>query len=260
LGVLRIGTRHPVSGAVRESSNAVKNLRASTRLNLALVALVAFTGCGGESEGGSTGVVSTGISASKTLGDVTTAEATDGCGHMKDGIEARYQQPSARTGLCTLLGVTLGSTESACTNLRDSCLKGDTADAGTAENVSVTDIDPAGNFECSGTNIDSWHGCTATVGELETCLNDTLDALDALLNAYTCKDVSTLPADSSVDCSPPPRNAADGNIAIDPATGQPYPDHSAECAASSDGLATPATPASCQALQHKCPTIELFGE
>lgn len=232
----------------------MNNLKVIFSLNLALVT---FAGCGGESQGGSTGVVSTGLSVSKPLSDVTTAEATQGCGHMKDAIEARFQQPSAKTGLCTLLAASFSNTESACTSVRDSCVKGDTGSAGTSSDTSLASLDPATGLDCTGTNLDSWQGCSATVGELESCLNDTLDAIFTLLNTYSCKDVSTANTDPSVDCSPPPLDPQ-GNVAIDPQTGKPYPDHRADCNASSATLSPP-TPASCQALQTKCPNLALFG-
>jgi hypothetical protein len=230
----------------------MKNLTATAPLTLALLVLA---GCGGESQGGSIGTVSTGISASKALGDVTTAEATEGCTHLQDAIETRFQQPSSKTGLCTLLGLSLSSTEAACTSLRDSCVKGDTGTATTSDDVSLDAFDPGQQLQCSGTNIDDWHGCTATVGEMETCINDMLEGLDALLNSYTCKDAGTSPPNSSEDCLPPARDA-NGNIAIDPATGQPYVDH---CSASFEETSPP-PPASCRALQVKCPNLDLFGE
>jgi hypothetical protein len=121
--------------------------------------------------------------------------------------------------------------------------------------VSLDAFDPGQQFECSGTNIDDWQGCTATVGEMETCINDMLDGLDALLNAYTCKEANTLPLDSSLDCTPPPLDER-GNIAIDPSTGQPYVDH---CSASFEETSPP-PPASCQALQTKCPNLNNIGE
>jgi hypothetical protein len=222
----------------------MKNLEATATL---ICSLLALAGCG-DSKGESSGEVSSEISTSKALMEVSTEEATSGCEHLKGAVEARFDRASARSGLCTLFAVALSSSESACTTLRDSCLKGDPGDGASAAGSPLAD--PAQDFQCGG-----WQGCTATVGELETCLGDVLDAFDAVLNAYTCQDASTLQVNSGA--CPPPRNA-DGSIAIDPGTGQPYVNDSADCSASPPDL-TPPTPTSCQVLLTQCPTLKLFG-
>jgi hypothetical protein len=117
-------------------------------------------------------------------------------------------------------------------------------------------MDPGQEFECSDASVDGWQGCSGTVGEMEACLNDMLHAFDTLLNRYTCKDASQ--PTYTEDCAPPPLQP-NGMIAINPETGQPYEDHRSDCEAANASLMSPVTPKSCEALQTKCPQLEMFG-
>jgi hypothetical protein len=226
----------------------MKSLKAATTVSLTLLAL---THCGGSTQD-DTGTVSSGISSSKALSAVTTQEATRGCAQMKDAVEARFSRASVKTGLCTMSALLLSSSESSCSSARDACLNG-SADSGDAPAVN-----PAPDFECQGTNIDSWQGCSATVGQLETCLNEMLDAAEATLMSYSCADAGQQQAESNADCAPPPLQP-NGEVAIDPETGQPYVDHREDCEASRADLTSPTIPKSCQALQTQCSNLEMFG-
>jgi hypothetical protein len=185
------------------------------------------------------------------LSEVTQEEATRGCNQLKGQVEARFNPTTMKPKLCTLVAASFSSNEASCNSLRDACVQDDSAgDANSADGFG-----PAEDVSCSGATADGWQGCTATVGEMETCLNDMLDALDAMLNAYSCKDAGTLQSDDD-DCEPPPLDQ-NGRPAIDPNTNMPYVD---ECEDSSPFNFAPASPASCRALQTKCPNLGLFDE
>jgi hypothetical protein len=220
----------------------MKHLKATAPLPLLLLALIK---CSGDAQGGS-GEINSGISSSKALSALTAQEAASGCEHMNDAVEAHFNRSSAKTGLCTLLGLALSPDESSCVSQRDACLKSESGDSASSS--------PADEFECSDASVEGWQGCSATVGDLEACLNDMLGAFDTLLSSYSCKDAGK--ATYTEDCSPPPLTD-DGKVAIDPVTGKPYVDHRFECEAAN--LASPTPPKSCQALQNKCPELDMFG-
>ena len=150
----------------------------------------------------------------------------------------------------SLLGLALSPDEPTCVSQRDACLKSESGESAGSS--------PAQEFECSDASVDGWQGCSATVGEMEACLNDMLTAFDTLLNSYTCKDAGQGQASHAEACAPPPLDPS-GHIAIDPETGQPYVDHRAECEAESASFTSPTPPKSCEALQTKCPELEMFG-
>jgi hypothetical protein len=220
----------------------MKNLKA---IATTLFCLQALASCGGSDSGGD---VTLGISSGKALSEVTPDEATRGCTQLRNEVQARFNPVTLKPKICTLVAVSFASDESSCTNLRDACVQDNSAgdDAG--------ELAPAEDISCNGTTVDGWQGCTATVGEMEGCLNDMLDALDAMLSSYTCKDAGTL----QNDCEPPPTDPRTGMPAIDPTTNMPFVDP-CEDSGPFANLA-PAEPASCRALQTKCPNIGLFDD
>ena len=235
----------------------MKSLKTAAALPLTLLALLK---CSGDADGGA-GQVSSGISSSKALSEVTAQEAVRGCEHMKGSMEAHFNSSSARTGMCTVVAWTLSTDESSCISARDACLKDDNSNGGSS-GASIPS--PADAFECSDANVDGWQDCSATVGEMEACLNDMLGLFDAVLNGYTCKDFGQSPSSSEDGCEAPPIDPTTGMVAIDPITGLPYVDYRGTPACDAQSVATtPATtptPVSCQTLQTKCPTLQLFGE
>jgi hypothetical protein len=189
----------------------MKHFNATTTLTFTLLALA---GCGGSDDSGE---VTTGLPASQALSDVTVEDATRGCEHMKGAIETRFNPTTMKPKVCTMVAVQLSTTESACTSLRDQCLQQDSSASGGDPSDEASFAD---QLDCSGTSVNQWDGCAATVGEMETCLNDMLDAVDVMLNTYTCKDAGKVEGDLE--------------------------------------FSEPATPSSCQSLQTKCPNLDMF--
>ena len=141
-----------------------------------VLSLPGLASCGGEDA--SAGAVSLGISSNKALSAVTREEATRGCARLRVDVGARFNPTTLKRKVCTLTAASFSHDESECASRRDSCV----------QDPSSVDYDPADHVACGGENVDDWQGCTTTVGELETCLNDLLDGLDAMLNTFTCKD------------------------------------------------------------------------
>jgi hypothetical protein len=217
------------------------------------LAALALSDCGGQSEGDAADEArpgkTTGIAGNQLLGDVAEEDAARGCDGMKSALAARFNPTTSKPELCTLLALRFSSTEARCTRYRSACLQGELEPAAYAQ--ALADFDPAPDLGCHDGNVD-WDACTATVAELEKCLDGALGAFDAALQTYTCEE----PSDPSSNCSLEidPFVAIDG---IDPLTGQPYP---GSCPPPESGPrltlpARPALPASCQALQSRCPNL-----
>jgi hypothetical protein len=56
---------------------------------------------------------------------------------------------------------------------------------------SGTDTDVYDPADCEATNADELQGCTATVGELETCTDEYTNELKALLDRLSCDNAGT---------------------------------------------------------------------
>jgi len=150
-------------------------------LSIALTAgLVLTAGCGGDSSGSP---ADTGLPPEKLLSEVTAEEATQACEKVQGNFERRYNENTLIQAVCTIGAASSSTTASSCSNLRDACIE--EAMQPDSELSMTLDLD-AIDFGC---DMAGFEQCgDATVGELETCLDDTLDTLDALLNRFDCGD------------------------------------------------------------------------
>ncbi|HTV17346.1 MAG TPA: hypothetical protein VMG12_01705 [Polyangiaceae bacterium] len=159
-------------------------------LVIALTALVGASvaaGCGDDKDDGG-GDVSTGIAPTKLLSDVTAEEAASACLRLQAGFERVFAEDKLIRSLCTLQGVAFADTTADCVTFRDDCIEeASMPDSSTAEMV-----DDVEGITCDGEGDAEISECTGTVGQLETCFNDTLDRFDALLNMYTCEDAASV--------------------------------------------------------------------
>jgi hypothetical protein len=143
-----------------------------------LVAL-ALAACGGDSQDppGSNDL-DTGIDPDKPLGEVSDAEAVQACNRLGSALEQRLPGDYVSRQTCTLLAVG-ASSASACNAQRDQCV----------QSSGVTDVyDPA---DCQDTNASELDGCTATVGELESCTDEYTKELKGLLDRLSCDNAGT---------------------------------------------------------------------
>jgi len=154
----------------------------------ALFGAAVALGCGGgDSDGGD---VSTGIAPSKLLADVTPSEAAQACERLEAGFSAVVSEDVIIRTVCTLFGAASEDTPAACVTQRDTCIQqANQAGSETMMGVSMVSTD----FECGdGASLTA---CTATVGQLETCFNDTLDLVSAALGQVSCDDAASITMD-----------------------------------------------------------------
>ncbi len=146
---------------------------------LAIASLAA--GCGGDDED-SDGDVSTGIAPSTLLSDVSADDAQSACLRLQAGFERALPEDVLLRTICTLVAASATDTQAACESLRDDCLE----EASMAGSDTMMQLEDTGlEFECDGSaNLNECTG--GTVGDLETCFNDTLDLLDATLGQISC--------------------------------------------------------------------------
>jgi hypothetical protein len=143
------------------------------------VVSVVLAACGGSSQdppGGS--ALETGIDPDKPLGEVSDDEAVQACNRLGAALEQRLPGEYITRQTCVLFSAG-ASTASVCNSVVDDCIE-------TSDPVDV--YDPA---DCEDTNADELEGCTATVGELETCTDEYTNELKALLDALSCDNVGT---------------------------------------------------------------------
>lgn len=140
---------------------------------------VALAACGGDSQDPpGSGALDTGIDEDKPLGDVSDAEAVQACNRLGAALEQRLPGEFISRQTCVLFS-TGASSASACSSEVDDCIE-------TSDPVDV--YDPA---DCEDTNADELEGCTATVGELETCTDEYTNELKELLDALSCDNIGT---------------------------------------------------------------------
>lgn len=179
---------------------------------LAGLAAVAAVACGGSDEGGkgggstTPGKVESGAPASTPANQLTDAQVKSFCDSASQAFGATLSSGEAQQGLCGFSAYFVASLGSAsgggdpaatCKMVYDECLK--TPPQSTQE-------------ECTKPSAT----CTATVGEIEACLNDSMAQLQQMLKSLPgCDDVGTQVEDPM--------------------------------------LGTGEQPASCQVVQQKCP-------
>lgn len=163
----------------------MRNLtRAVWILGAALLAGGVGAGCGGDDDD-SSGEFSTGINPSTLLSDVTAEQKAAACEKVSTTFEANFSEEKVVRTICTILGAIGADTKADCETQRDACI--DQAANGTGEAAGAADdIDP----DCDGSADLSQ--CDGTVGELETCFNDRLDQISALLNSFSCDDAAEI--------------------------------------------------------------------
>jgi hypothetical protein len=150
----------------------------------ALAAASLAAGCGDDEDGG--GDVTTGIAPSKLLSDVTAEELSGACPRLKAGFDRVFQADKLIRAICTMTGAAAADTSADCVTFRDQCIQ----EANMAGSETMESLDGIDEFTCEGGDDGELAECTGTVGQLETCFNDMLDAFEAALNQFTCDDAS----------------------------------------------------------------------
>lgn len=181
----------------------MRNLtRAAMILATAALAGGVGVGCGGDDDG-SGGDFSTGLSKSKLLSEVTAEEAASACENLQSAFETKISPNKIIRATCTLIAAATAENKADCETARDACID-QASDAG-------ADIQTDYTPECNGSA--DLAECQGTVGELETCLNDTFDLLLSVLDRFSCDDAGTIDEEElgdleGLDVDPPASCAA----------------------------------------------------
>lgn len=169
--------------------------------------LALTVGCGGESSdgdddggtgAGEPGAIDTGLPEATQLADVTPQQYANACESLRQSVRDRLGPDRAVAGVCQVYSAALTDEPAQCRSGADMCVTQVNAGNGplgiTREQFDFT------TFECGdGGGLE---GCTVTVGELETCLDDRMSAIEQLLDGNDCDNaasVSLLTATALID-------------------------------------------------------------
>jgi len=166
-------------------------MRTSNRVSKIVLSVVSVlvgaslaAGCGDDGDGGG-GDVTTGIAPSKLLSDVTETEAQSACTRLQSGFERTLGEDKLIEAICTIAGAAVADTTADCNTFKADCIE----QANMSGSATMEEI-PEIEFSCEGES--DFAECTGTVGQLETCVNDTLDLFEGFLNEITCDDAATV--------------------------------------------------------------------
>jgi hypothetical protein len=145
--------------------------------------------CGGDgSGGGDTGELDTGLPEATPLEEVTAEQYTAACEALRERASSRLGPDKTVRGACEILGGALTDDPAACRDSAGDCVV--QTNDGTHLFLSVEALDVTG-FDCAG-GVNDRVGCTVTVGEFETCMNDRLVAFETLLAQNTCSNAAMI--------------------------------------------------------------------
>jgi hypothetical protein len=192
--------------------------------------LMLALGCGGESDGsgdgnepgGSTGEVDTGLPENTPLEDVTAQQYSNACEALREDVRQRLGPDIATRGVCEVYGGALVNDSAQCRSTADSCVSQINAGNSPIPELGREQLDFT-NFECG--DVGELQGCSVTVGEFETCLEDQITAFEELMADNNCDNAA------SVDLS--------------------------DAAALATVVSTP--PGSCTRVQSECPGVGPFA-
>jgi hypothetical protein len=133
--------------------------------------------------------VDTGLPEATPLEDVTPAQYASACEALREDVSGRLGPDFAVRGVCEAYGAGLTDQPAQCRTAADAC---------------VTDIDPGPHpllrlsradldftqFECGDTG--ELEGCSVTIGEFETCLEDQMAAIETLIADNDCDNAASV--------------------------------------------------------------------
>lgn len=142
---------------------------------------------GGGSSNGPPGEVDTGLPESTPLEDVTAEQYSNACNSLREDVRGRLGPDVAVRGVCEVYGAAFNDSTSECSNAADTC---ETQANGNGFSIAGFTIARADldftNFECN--DVGDLDGCSVTVGEFETCLEDQMSGLEALMADNNCQN------------------------------------------------------------------------
>jgi hypothetical protein len=155
-------------------------------------------GCGGESgsdgdePGGTTSEVDTGLPESTPLEDVTAEQYANACESLREDVRSRLGPDIAVRGVCEVYGAAIQNEAAACESSADSCesqANGGGFTPAPGVTIQRADLDFT-TFQCN--DVGDLDGCSVTVGEFETCLEDQMSGLEALMADNNCSNAASV--------------------------------------------------------------------
>jgi hypothetical protein len=156
-------------------------------------------GCGGESaddeddgggdESAETGSIDTGLPEEAPLDSVTPQQYADACERLRASVRSRLGPDRAVRGVCEVYAGALTDDPDQCRSGADTC-EANTNAGDPPEPVPSREALDFTTFECG--NTDTLEGCSATVGELETCLDDRMSAIEEVLDGNSCENAASV--------------------------------------------------------------------
>lgn len=162
----------------------------TTKWALCLLISAAMTGAFGCDDDDDGGFVSSGVSSSKQLDELTEAEARDMCEEFTSAPGEVFDKEA----LCRIASFSaarvVANSEDLCRTTYDICMGSSLTDAASILPKLAGDI-----YDCDPDDFDEdgeYHTCDATVGELERCANDLIAAYDSMIVQMTCDNLGAL--------------------------------------------------------------------
>jgi hypothetical protein len=166
------------------------------KMALAWGVLLAF-GCGGDSSdsgnsdgsGGTPGVVDTGLPEGTPLEDVTAQQYASACQALRADVSARVGPDVTTRGVCEVYGAALTDDPATCRGAADLCVRQVNAGNAPVPGLTREQLDFT-NFECG--DVGELQGCSVTVGEFETCMEDQISAYETLTANNDCSKAASI--------------------------------------------------------------------
>jgi hypothetical protein len=155
-------------------------------------------GCGGESSDGDggggagttePGAVDTGLPEEAPLDSVTPQQYANACESLRQSVSERLGPDRAVRGVCEVYSGALTDDPAQCRSGADTCVSSTNAGDPPAGVPSREALDFT-TFECGDTG--TLEGCSATVGDLETCLDDRMTAIEQVLADNDCDNAASV--------------------------------------------------------------------
>ena len=166
-------------------------------------------GGGSAGQAGEPGEVDTGLPEDRPIQDISAEEYANACESLRQSVRERMGPDRAVRGVCEVYAGALLDEPAQCRSGADTCVTQVNAGNSPIPNLSRETLDFT-MFECG--DVGGLQGCTVTVGELETCLEDRMTTIEGALDANGCDNAAsvTLPiALAALDqASTPPQSCA----------------------------------------------------
>jgi len=155
-------------------------------------------GCGGESadddtDGGgdgadAPGAVDTRLPEEVPLDSVTPQQYASACESLRESVRNRLGPDAAVRGVCEVYEGAMTDDPAQCEASADSCVSDVNAGNGPA-GITREQLDFT-TFECG--DAGNLEGCSVTVGELETCLEDRISGIEEVLQGNDCDNAASV--------------------------------------------------------------------